>query len=118
MACPCNQGKINALKKDIARLKSLIEECESIMYNHLSFKRKINCVINNMINGDNHTDNTGYCGKKEMEECLNLTNKTIDDAENIIKECNRQISFINKEIDGLQGDCSKCASKKRRNNLN
>lgn len=111
MACVHNQVKINFLngcikKKEnqIIDLNINIEKCNIIKQKHDNFNNKLNCVINNLA-GNTIVSGVSYDGGK-MTECLNSSNQTITDCDNIIEESNKKILLLTEEISKLQMDIS------------
>lgn len=120
MACVHNQAKINELNvqieeknEQISCLVRNISECSNIQVQHQKFNNKVNCVINNL------SETTVIAGVSYdygmMTECLNDSNKIIDDCLEIIKESFYKIDMLKNDIlsletavEVLQGICNLC----------
>ena len=121
MACVHNQAQINVLtaqirekQNQINNLNNNISKCEDIRKKHSFFNEKMNCVISNL-EGNTVVAGVPYDNGK-MSECLNDSNKTIRDCDNIILQSNqkkhlleREILSLERSIASLQGNCSACS---------
>jgi len=120
MACVHNQARINELNAQITEkegqisdLNSNISKCCDIREKHNNFNKSIDCVINNL-EGNTVVAGVAY-DQGMMSECLNSSNDTIKDCDNIIKTSQDKIELLRVEIESLrstiaslQGDCSLC----------
>lgn len=121
MACVHNQAQINALtaqirekQSQINNLNNNIAKCKDIKSRHENFNDKINCVINNL-EGNTVVAGVPY-DKGKMSECLNSSNDTIKDCDNIVLQSGQKIRSLENEIlsleraiASLQGNCSACS---------
>lgn len=120
MACVHNQAKINELnaqitikETQISDLNSNISKCCDIREKHNNFNKSIDCVINNL-EGNTVVAGVPY-DQGMMSECLQSSNDTIKDCDNIIKTSQEKIELLRVEIESLrssiaslQGNCSLC----------
>ena len=120
MACVHNQAKIDQLiaqirqkQAEINSLKNNITKCNEIKTKHINFNTKLDCVIANL--EGNHVVAGQAYDKGMMSECLDNSNKTIKDCDDIVLASNSKISSLEREIlslesmiASLQGDCEAC----------
>ncbi len=124
MACVHNQATIDAKKAKIAEKESQIaslsdnvNKCKDMIANYESYGKQVDCVINNL--EGNYVEAGKTYDDGAMTLCKNKVDLTIDELENIkstseVKqtELNSEITVLNSEIAGLQGDCAACAAAK------
>lgn len=124
MACVHNQATIAAKKAQIAEKESQIaslsgnvNKCIDMIANYESYGKQVDCVINNL--EGNYVEAGKAYDDGAMTLCKNKVDLTIDELENIkstskVKqtELNSEITVLNSEIAGLQGDCGACTAAK------